>query len=112
MAGSLCGVWIDEAGRGHTTVETGTRGPGGRGADLRPFAWLNAAPLPPLGPEFSIAELKEQGPYNRLLHADTTTAFNAFSRGERNGVSVDVIRPFESQFLLQQRERMYREMTF
>ena len=30
----------------------------------------------------------------------------------REGANVDVIRPLESQFLLQQRERLYRDMTF
>src|SRR5215213_8858814 len=55
MAGSLCGVWVDEAGRVHTTIETENGG-----------------------------------------------------RQER----LATLRPYESQFLLQQRERLYREMTF
>jgi DNA polymerase, archaea type len=112
MAGSLCGIWIDETGRVHTTIETEGGGREERVATLRPFAWLNANPDPAQLSGLTVEELKGEGPFNRLAHADTLAAFNAFVRGDRNGASADVIRPLESQFLLQQRERMYRDMTF
>src|SRR5687768_9268507 len=112
MAGSLFGTWADEAGSVHTTVETEGGGRESRVAGLRPFAWLNATPEPALLSPLALEELKGEGPYSRLVHAETLAAFNAFIRAEKFGVSADVIRPFESQFLLQQRERMYRDMTF
>jgi DNA polymerase, archaea type len=112
MAGSLCGIWIDEKGDVHTTVETEAGGREERVASLRPFAWLNASPEPSALSVLTLEELKGEGPFNRLVHADTLAAFSAFTRAEKPGVGVDVIRPLESQFLLQQRERMYREMTF
>ena len=112
MAGSLCGIWVDEAGSVHTTIETGGGGRESRVAGLRPFAWLNAEPEPAVLGPLAIEELKGEGPYSRLVHADTLAAFNAFNRTEKFGLSADIIRPLESQFLLQQRERMYRDMTF
>src|SRR5688500_11925199 len=112
MAGSLCGVWIDETGRVHTTLATEGGAREDRQATLRPFAWLNAAPDPAVLSGLTVEELKGEGPFNRLVHADTLAAFVTFTRAGKEGVSVDIIRPLESQFLLQQRERMYGDMTF
>ncbi len=112
MAGSLCGVWVDDAGAVHTTVETEGGGREDRVEALRPFAWLNATPEESALTGLTLENLKGDGPFNRLVHADSLAAFNAFARGDRPGVSVDAIRPLESQFLLQQRERLYRELSF
>lgn len=113
MAGSLCGVWVDEAGRVHTTVETEGGGREDRVAALRPFAWLGLGTENSVVPEgVSVERLGGDGPFNRLAHAEAWEAFNTFVRAAREGGNIDVIRPFESQFLLQQRERLYRELTF
>ncbi len=111
-AGSLCGVWIDNAGSVHTTVALADGSREVRLATLRPFAWLNDTPP---GGHFTAVQLEllaGDGPFNRLAHADSFEAYDAFLRGARSAVSVDVIRPIESQYLLQQRERLYRDMTF
>jgi DNA polymerase elongation subunit (family B) len=113
MAGSLCGVWVDAAGTVHTTVETENGGREERVASLRPFAWLTASPPETNAAGLTIETLRGDGPFNRLAHAEDTGVFNAFVRNARGEAgNIDVIRPFESQFLLQQRERLYREMTF
>ncbi len=112
MSGSLCGVWVAEDGAVHTTVETDGGGRADRMATLRPFAWLNAAPPEPLPAGVSVEALGGEGPFNRLVHAETRAAFDAFATAEKPGVSLDAIRPIESQFLLQQRQRLYAEMSF
>src|SRR6185436_17448364 len=113
MAGSLCGVWVDETGRVHTTVETENGGREERIAKLRPFAWLTATPPEGSAVGLTVETLRGEGPFSRLAHADDIGVFNAFVRNTRGeSGNVDVIRPYESQFLLQQRERLYREMTF
>src|SRR5688572_19965636 len=113
MAGSLCGVWVDDDGAVHTTVDTEGGGREDRVATLRPFAWLDATPPgETLGSGVTLEELKGEGPYNRLVHAETLKAFETFGRADKPGVGVDAIRPLESQFLLQQRERLYRELSF
>lgn len=113
MAGSLCGVWIDETGRVYTTVETANGGREERISTLRPFAWLNNTP-----PEASLAgvtleKLGGNGPFDRLAHADDRGTIDRFVEQARAGsVSVDFIRPLESEYLLQHRERLYRDLTF
>jgi hypothetical protein len=64
MAGSLCGIWVDDAGVVHTTIETAD---GGRAAGmqaLRPFAWLNAVPEAAIPVGLTIEALKGEGPFN------------------------------------------------
>jgi DNA polymerase, archaea type len=113
MAGSLCGVWVDEAGQVHTTVDTASGGRETRLSPLRPFAWLGTGSAETeIPPGLSVTALNGDGPYNRLAHAEEIGAFQAFVRNARDGANVDVIRPLESQFLLQQRERLFREMSF
>lgn len=113
MAESLAGVWVDEAGRVHTTIATEAGGREERIAALRPFAWLGPGSEKAALPEGVAAEgLKGEGPFNRLAQADDLGVFNAFMRTARDGANVDAIRPLESQFLLQHRARLYRDMTF
>src|SRR5512133_3565649 len=102
MAGSLCGVWVDDDGRVHTTVETETGGRETRIAELRPFAWLGAgAGGTDIPAGISVETLGGEGPFKQLAHANEPELFNRFVRDARNGANIDVIRPFESQFLLQ-----------
>jgi DNA polymerase elongation subunit (family B) len=111
--GSLCGLWIDETGRVHTTVALRDGAREERTASLRPFAWLGTGSEgTTLPPGITVEGLKGEGPFNRLVHAEEFNGFNHFVRAARDGANVDVIRPFESQFLLQHRERLYRELTF
>ncbi|WP_414661570.1 DNA polymerase domain-containing protein [Horticoccus sp. 23ND18S-11] len=111
-AGTLCGVWVDDTGGVHTTIATADGGREHRAATLRPFAWLDAAPADATLVGVTVEDLNGEGPFRRLLHADTLDAFNGFLRNEQTGVRADAIRPLESQFLLQQRERLYRGLTF
>jgi DNA polymerase, archaea type len=110
--GSLCGVWIDAVGRVHTTLHTEGGGREARIDSLRPFAWLNGTPPDATLAGLTIEPLQGEGPFNRLVHAEVVDGFNTFVRGEKAGVAADVIRPLESQYLLQQRQRVYRELTF
>src|SRR5690349_9665150 len=112
MAGSLCGIWVDEKGGVHTTVETDGGGREERVGTLRPFAWITAAPDTVVTNGMAIEDLKGEGPFNRLVHAESLAGYYGFVRNDKGTVNVDVIRPLESQFLLQQRQRMYRDMTF
>jgi DNA polymerase I len=88
MAGSLCGLWVDETGRVHTTVETAGGGRENRIEELRPFAWLPrgveaAALAPPAGVE--IESLPGDGPFNRLAHGESFEVFQDFLRGAGKG---------------------------
>jgi len=113
MAESLCGLWVDDTGRVHTTVATPAGGRVDRDGALRPFAWLGRgaeqAP-PPAG--VTVERLNGEGPFAHLAHAEDLTSYDAFAVAAREAGAFDAIRPFENQFLVQQRERLYRDLTF
>ena len=111
-APSLCGLWIDDAGVVHTTVETAGGGRSEVLTSFRPFAWLRGIPAatPPAG--VTIEPLKAAGPFAHLMHAEQLDAFDAFAGSAGEGVTTDVIRPLECQYLMQTRARLFRDMTF
>lgn len=113
MSESLCGVWVDdEAGVVHLSV-AGTDGSRTtRTAVLRPFAWLNEGVVAPPAEGVKIEPLKGEAPFNRLMQADTLAAFDGFLKIARETGGVDAVRPLESQFLLQNRERLFRDLSF
>lgn len=112
MAGSLCGLWVDATGQVHTTVDTAGGGRETRLATLHPFAWLDDTPRDANLTGLTIEGLIGEGPFDRLVHAPTIEAFDAFVRTAKEGTGVDLIRPLESQYLLQQRQRLYQDLTF
>lgn len=113
MTGSLCGVWVDDDGRVHTTVSTEGGGRETRVESFRPFAWLNDTPPEGLLKGVQLEMLAGAGPFNRLVHAESLAAFESFAKDLRGGpTGFDAIRPLESQFLLQARQRLYRDLSF
>ncbi|PTX91039.1 DNA polymerase domain-containing protein [Opitutus sp. ER46] len=113
MNGSVCGVWVDDDGRVHLTVEDAAGRREERLDTFRPFAWLNDTPPEAHLVGLSLERLAGDGPYNRLVHADDRGAFERYaSQARSSGIGFDAIRPFESQYLLQHRLRLYRELSF
>ena len=80
MSGSLCGVWVDETGRVHTTVATAGGGRETRTAELRPFAWLNDTPPGANLHGITLDRLQGPGQYDRLVHADNLGLFETFMK--------------------------------
>ncbi len=108
---SVCGVWVDDGGQVHLCVA----GPGGSRSTrvdmLRPFAWLNNAVNAPN--EGVVVEcLNGEGTFNWLAHAESLAAFDTFVKLTKETGGVDVVRPLENQFLLQKRERLFRNLSF
>jgi DNA polymerase elongation subunit (family B) len=112
MNESLCGVWVDEVGNVHVCRATADGGRVTRSERLRPFAWLNEAVTAAATEGVTIEALSGPGPFNRLAHAETLEAFESFVKTAKEGGSVDAVKPLESQFLLQQRERLFRDLSF
>ena len=77
-------------------------------AEFRPFLWLGAE-VSQAG--IQVERLKGDGAFNWLAHADTLERFELFFKEVREGTPVDVLRPFESQWLLQRRTRLYAELS-
>ena len=111
-AESLCGVWVARTGAIHTCVA----GPDGsrenRQEALTPFAWIGAMPDGGALPGITVERLTGEGPFSLLLQADGLENYQAFLELSRGQVPVDSVRPLESQFLLQRRERLFRDLTF
>ncbi len=112
VTGSLCGVWVDETGRVHTSVATADGAREGRIETFRPFAWLTDTPADTNLHGLTLERLQGEAPYDRLVHAESLGVFDTFLKGARGSGGVDAIRPLESQFLLQDRRRLYQDMSF
>ncbi|MCE2862779.1 MAG: hypothetical protein RIR76_1797 [Verrucomicrobiota bacterium] len=111
MAGALCGLWVDAAGRVLCTHETVGGGREERVAAWRPFAWLRVKPsVIPSG--ITVEELKGEGPFRFLAHGESLEVFDEFSSALGKEAAFDTPRPWESQFLLQRRERLYADLPF
>ncbi|HEY9248249.1 MAG TPA: DNA polymerase domain-containing protein, partial [Rariglobus sp.] len=110
-AESLCGVWVDDDGRVHLSVAGADGARSERTASLRPFAWLNAPAVTPAD-GVTVEPLAGEGPFNLLAHAETLAGFDAFMKTARETGDVDAVRPLESQFLLQNRARLFRDLGF
>lgn len=113
MSAPLCGLWIDREGITHLAHAASEAGPRAVStAQLRPFAWTDAAPPEPLPPGLSVTPLAGEGPFNHLLHADSLAVFDPFVRTCRESAALDVVKPLESQFLLQNKQRLFDGLPF
>jgi len=112
MAETICGLWVAADGRVHVSWSTPEGGRVERVESFRPFAWLNDTPADVNLHGLTLEKLKGEGTYDRLVHADDLATFEAFVKQAKLTVGVDAIRPLESQFLLQHRQRVYRDLSF
>jgi len=106
---TLCGLWIDDAGRARVCRRTSDGGRKCEEIDFRPFAWI-AGEVEPVGIE--LEKLKGEGIFNRLVHASSPDALDQFLSTVPDGTQVDVLKPYESQWLLQRRERLFADLMF
>ena len=111
MSESLCGVWVNDSGVVHLSVATADGLRVTRTETLRPFAWLNEQ-VSATTDGVAIEPLKGEGPFNRLAHAESLDTFDDFVKVAKETGGVDVVRPLESQFLLQKRRRLFRDLGF
>jgi len=109
MSDTLCGLWIDDAGKVHGCYATPGGGREERTEIFKPFAWL-AAETPHDGVSFE--RLKGEGIFSWLAHAESLTTFEVFFKAVREGAAIDVLKPYESQWLLQHRARLYAGLKF
>ncbi|MBA4137659.1 MAG: DNA polymerase [Opitutus sp.] len=106
---SLCGLWIDETGRAHVSRATADGGRREQIEEFRPFAWTGLAGE---FPGVMFESLPGEGAFKWLAHADSLAAFTEFVKTMREGGTIDVLRPYESQWLLQRRARLYADLHF
>jgi len=109
MSDALCGLWIDDHGTAHACF-TGVDGSRREQSEpFRPFAWLGAQ-VEHEGVTYEA--LQGEGAFPWLAQAESLATFEDFFKLVRDGAAVDVIKPYESQWLLQRRARLYAELPF
>jgi DNA polymerase elongation subunit (family B) len=109
MPDTLCGLWIDDAGKAHVSVATPDGGRIERIENFRPFAWVGEGGTLP---SIEFERLRGEGAFPWLAHGEELARFDDFFRATREGAPIDVLKPYESQWLLQRRARLYAEMHF
>ena len=109
MTEALCGLWIDDDGQAHVSVATTAGGREERTVAFRPFAWLGESTA---DERVTVERLSGEGAFPWLAHAETLPAFEDFFKSARDGSSLDVLKPYESQWLIQQRARLYSGLPF
>jgi DNA polymerase I len=112
-APAICGLWIDDEGRAHLSVALPDGGREERVETLRPFTWFSERPADVSVVGVETERLKGEGVYSHLAHAESLAAHDSFyALLKTTGVSADTVRPLENAFLLQRRERLFRELSF
>lgn len=102
---------MDASGHAHVSLATIDGGRAEAITEFKPFAWLSAEP-PVLPSGVHLTRLKGPGEFRHLALAPTTPAYEAMLRKLGDGVASDLIRPFESQFLLQRKRRLFERIHF
>ncbi len=106
---TLCGLWISGDGRAHVCRATAGGGREETVEAFRPFAWVGAEPA---FEGVQAERLSGDSPFCWLAHADSLATFDLFFKSVREGAAIDVLKPDESQWLLQQRARLYAGLPF
>ena len=76
---------------------------------FRPFAWLGSEAN---YEGVQVERLTGAGAFGWLAHAESLGVFEAFFKSVREGAPVDVLKPYESQWLLQHGARLYADLHF
>ena len=107
MSETLCGLWIDDDGRAHLALALPDGSRAERMETFRPYVWLKE---PREMPGISVERLSGEGAFNHLAHAETLGLLEAYLKSAPDGAGRDVLKPYESQWLLQRRARLYADM--
>jgi len=111
-AGALAGLWVDRAGVAHLARLAGDGPRSTEEAPLRPFAWLTGRPAEEALDEVELTALSGEGAYPWLARAQTWTAHENLLRAARGTVGIDVVKPAESMYLLETRQRLFADVPF
>src|SRR3954471_19562538 len=106
---ALCGLWIDDDGAAHACYATADGGRREQTEEFQPFAWLS---VPFEHPGVTCEPLKGEGAYPWLAHAESLPLFREFAKAAGAVAKLDILRPDESQWLLQRRARLYGDLPF
>lgn len=108
----LCGLWVDGGGIVHL-AEAGPEGSRTtRTTNFSPFFWVGGETAVTMPAGTVVETLGGIGPFGRLVHAASLPVFDELLAAVKNQAAVDVVRPWESQFLLQTKRRLFADLSF
>ncbi|MBK1879393.1 DNA polymerase domain-containing protein [Pelagicoccus mobilis] len=109
---SLCGVWIGPEGEAHLTWAT----PDGSRKEERkpfvPFVWGRDENTWATEEGLIAERLSGDGEYDHLVRFQSLEGYQSFVKQHGRSGSIDWIRLLESQFLMEQRMRLFGDMHF
>ncbi len=108
---SVCGLWIDADGIAHLALAGAEGARFETTAKFSPFAWLTAAAGEIAVVGVKVESLSGTGVFNRLAHAESPAAYARLQESVPRH-ALDVLRPEESQYLLQNHARLYAGLNF
>lgn len=111
MTGALCGLLLDADGRAHLAVAQPDGKRAETTAEFKPFAWLTAAAGEVAVAGVTVEPLQGDAVFTRLAHADNPAAYDGLQRVVAGG-DIDSLRPIESQYLLQNKTRLFANLSF
>ena len=111
-AGPLGGLWVDRTGAVHVNriLPDGTRAEST--ASSRWFIWLNDRLPAELETDAEVIKLAGDASFSHLVETESLSEFDRIRKAVKGRVAADIVRPLESQYLLQSRERLFSEVKF
>jgi len=106
---TICGIWIDRTGEAHLSIRLDKNKRKEKVHPWSPFAWADSLPL---SGKVSEERLESDAPFRHLLSFESIEDFREVTQNAQGAFATEIIRPFESQYLLSQKERLYSEMSF
>lgn len=110
---TLCGLWIDADGGAHLSLADEDHRRIERNVQFHPFAWAGAQVTVENASGVEQTQLRGSAPYCVLVQSESMKAYDEWLACAKStpGI-VDAIRPLESQFLLQTRQRLFSNLPF
>ncbi|MBC2604839.1 DNA polymerase domain-containing protein [Pelagicoccus albus] len=109
---SLCGVWVSPEGEAHLTWGNSEGERRHKIRTFKPFVWAREDEAWSELEGVAEESLSGDGEYNRLLRFDSLETYQETVKANSRSGAIDWIRLLESQFLLQERLRLFGEMKF
>ena len=107
---ALTGIWVDAQGMAHLAWRSPDGSSRQETVPFQAFAWARSDAPDPV--DAVSVSLEGNGEFDRLLTFSDAEAYAEFVKAQGRSNAIDWIRNLESQFLLSQRQRLFRDLRF
>ena len=106
---SICGVWISPTGEAHLSIGEGKNKREEVVEKWTPFLWADSLPI---GGKVSEERLNGDDPFKHLLSFEMMEDLRDATQKSQRNFAMEMVRPYECQFLLYCQKRLYAELSF